>query len=467
VTPGKPFAPTERAAAATPASKSDLNLEIRRNIYDQNGKELTSPDAKPSAEKQANGEAAAANGATGTSSASMEDLVKEPKKQFNCFSCGVDCTRVRYHSAKSAPAATVGATAAKVKYDLCPNCFLEGRFPSSSSAVDFVKLEDTTYSSIPDRDAPWTDAELLLLLEGLELFDDNWSSVADHVGTRTREECVLKFLQLEIEDKYLESEPGVNGSGSLGVLSGGRVPYTQADNPVLSVVGFLAGLGEPAVAAAAAGRTVDEMRRSLRERLEKGIGGEAEESSGKSKDKGKAVDTEIIENEDSMDVDDHPQSSASQTASTATTNKQANALATIPLATSAARAAALASHEEREMTRLVSSAVNTCLQKLELKLQQFNELESVLQAERRELERGRQQLFLDRLAMKKRVKEVEDALRIAMIRGGDEGLRMVGEVARAGFGGEKLGFRGVERPAGGDIRPLSMDNTPGYRIYEM
>jgi SWI/SNF related-matrix-associated actin-dependent regulator of chromatin subfamily C len=463
VTPGKPFAPTERAATATPASKSDLNLEIRRNIYDQNGKELTSPDSKPSAEKQANGEASAANGAAGAGSASIEDLVKEPKKQFNCYSCGVDCTRVRYHSAKSAPAAATGSAAAKVKYDLCPNCFLEGRFPSSSSAVDFVKLEDTTYSSIPDRDAPWADAELLLLLEGLELFDDNWSSIADHVGTRTREECVLKFLQLEIEDKYLENEPGVNGSGNLGVLGGGRVPYTQADNPVLSVVGFLAGLGEPAVAAAAAGRTVDEMRRSLREKLEKGVGGETEETSKKSKDKGKANDAENIKNEDSMDVDDQSQPSAS----VAKTDRQASALATIPLATSAARASALASHEEREMTRLVSSAVNTCLQKLELKLQQFNELESVLQAERRELERGRQQLFLDRLAMKKRVKEVEDALRMATLRSGDEGLRMVQDVSRQGFGGEKLGFRGVERPSSSDVRPLSMEGVPGYRTYEM
>ncbi|KAH0557027.1 hypothetical protein GP486_005180, partial [Trichoglossum hirsutum] len=188
----------------------------------------------------------------------------------------------------------------------------------------------------------------------------------------------------------------------------------------MSVVGFLAGLGEPAVAAAAAGRTVDEMRRSLREKLEKGVGGETAESSGKSKDKGKANDTENIKSEDSMDVDDQSRPSASTTK----TNQPTNPLATIPLATAAARASALASHEEREMTRLVSSAVNTCLQKLELKLQQFNELESILQAERRELERGRQQLFLDRLAMKKRVKEVEDALRMAMLRGGDDGLRM-------------------------------------------
>ncbi|KAI9846597.1 MAG: hypothetical protein M1837_003838 [Sclerophora amabilis] len=509
-TPGKPFMGTERAATATPASKADLNLEIRRNIYDQAGRDLSTPEAK-SAEKLANGEDSVPNGTgnndVGSRSKSIEDLVKEPRKQVNCYSCGVDCTRVRYHSAKSAPpgAATNNASAAaKIKYDLCPNCFLEGRFPNSSSAADFVKLEDTSYSSVPDRDAPWTDAELLLLLEGLELFDDNWSSVADHVGTRTREECVLKFLQLEIEDKYLDNEPTVNGtSSSLSILSGGRAPYSQADNPVMSVVGFLASLGDQSVAAAAAGKTVDEMRRSLRDRLEKGVGGnedgtittggtaDTDKDKGAEMEKGKGKEA-VKDEDDSMEVDNNatqpaseqPQRSRSSAAPTngdPTSSTSPNALATISLATSAARASALASHEEREMTRLVSSAVNLTLQKFELKLQQFNEMESVLQAERRELERGRQQLFFDRLSFKKRVREVQEGLRLASLRGGEEGARMVGEVLsengiNGGNGGpEKLGFKSVHATGnettganvGRDVQMLSAEGAPGFRNYEI
>ncbi|KAI7163378.1 hypothetical protein KC352_g26511, partial [Hortaea werneckii] len=50
------------------------------------------------------------------------------------------------------------------------------------------------------------------------------------------------------------------------------------------------------------------------------------------------------------------------------------------------------------------------LQKLELKLQHFDEMESLLQAERREVERMRQKLFLDRLAFRQRVKETEAKL---------------------------------------------------------
>ena len=32
----------------------------------------------------------------------------------------------------------------------------------------------------------WTDQDTLLLLEGLELYGDNWAEVADHVGTKSQ-----------------------------------------------------------------------------------------------------------------------------------------------------------------------------------------------------------------------------------------------------------------------------------------
>lgn len=83
--------------------------------------------------------------------------------------------------------------------------------PSSHSASDFVKLEDSEYTVASDKDTPWSDSELVLLLEGLENFDDNWEQIANHVGTRTKEECVMKFLQLEIEDKYVEDMPELRG----------------------------------------------------------------------------------------------------------------------------------------------------------------------------------------------------------------------------------------------------------------
>ncbi|KAE8352172.1 hypothetical protein BDV28DRAFT_135561 [Aspergillus coremiiformis] len=445
VKPGKPLPATERAASATPATKGDLNLEIRRNVYDDKGKEIT--PAAEDKEKHINGDGST-NGATGDSAVkAMESASKEPRKKFHCFSCGIDCTRLRFHYAKSTPA-TANPSTPDSKYDLCPNCFLQGRMPSSHSASDFVKLEDNAYSVVPDKDAPWSDSELVLLLEGLENFDENWEQIANHVGTRTKEECVMKFLQLEIEDKYVEDLPDMRSAG-------GREPISHVENPVLSVVAFLAQMAEPAVAAAAAGRSVEEIRKELRKQLEKG--------SEKTQDKGKEKEGGV-KTEDSMDMD----ASTAEVVETTSSDKQTKAsLPTVALATSAARAGALASHEEREMTRLVSAAVNVTLQKFEIKLQQFNEMEEIIEAERRELELARQQLFLDRMAFKKRVKEVQDTLQTVSLKGpGEDANHLLGEAATAGIG-NRFNFQ----PAGSDIRagvqPLSAEAGADYKTLDL
>ncbi|KLJ13829.1 transcriptional adapter 2-alpha [Blastomyces silverae] len=449
VTPGKPHPSTERAVSATPIPKGDLNLEIRRNIYDEKGKGITTAEDK---EKQTNGEAATTNGTGGDSSIkTMEAAAKEPKKIFHCYSCGIDCTRLRFHYAKSAPVSS-NPNAPDTKYDLCPNCFLQGRLPSSHHASDFVKLEDSPYTTIPDRDAPWSNSELLLLLEGLENFDDNWRQIARHVGTRTSEECVMKFLQLEIEDKYLED---TQDSSLIRAMSG-REPISQLDNPVLSVVSYLAEMAEPAVAAAAAGRSVEEIRRELQKQLDRGFAGTApadnqdkdkdmDKDEAKDKDKGK--EGEAMKSEDSMEIDVATEPESSAVVRSTVGDKQASrpSIATIGLATAAARAAAFASNEEREMTRLVAAAVNITLQKFDIKLAQFTELEKIVEAERRDLEQGRQQLFLDRIALKKRIKEVQDLLKSASLEGPEEGAAMAVDAGTVGIG-ERYGF---QQPAAG------------------
>lgn len=311
--------------------------------------------------------------------------------------------------------------------------------PQNHQQIHYVKIENPTYSAIPDRDAPWDDGEVLRLLEALERYDDNWEEVADYVGTRTKEECVVKFLQFEIEDKYLDAEP-VNRSTGISMLGSqqGHLPFSQADNPVMSVIGFLAGLTEPSVTAAAANKTVDAMKQSLREKLEKP----------KSADKGK--EKEEKPDSDSMEIDIRQETT---TTTTTTTTQTLSGLATVPLATVAARSGGLASHEEREMTRLVSAAVNATLMKMELKLNQFNEMEQILNTERRELERGRQQLFLDRLAFKKRIRDVQEGLKTAAATGGEEGMQMAQDIVQEG---EKLTFQGAT-PTAGNVQPPSAE----------
>lgn len=312
--------------------------------------------------------------------------------------------------------------------------------PNTHRSSDFVKLEEPGYTLIPDKDAPWTDSETLLLLEGLELFDENWTQIANHIGTRTQEECVMKFLQLEIQDGYMEDDLDRTAAAK-GSLNG-RDPISQLENPVMSVVSFLAQMADPNVVAAATGRSIEVLQKELRAALEKGMGG-SEDTTDKERD---------VKQEDSMDVDgENPPADSATTGS----RRPMTDLGTVGLATAGTRASALASHEEREMTRLVGAAVNLTLQKLDLKLTQFAEIEAIVQAERRDLERGRQQLFLDRLAFKKRMKDMEDTFRAASLKTPEEGMRMMSE-ALGMASGKRFGFQSSSGMVNG-IGPLSTE----------
>jgi hypothetical protein len=94
---------------------------------------------------------------------------------------------------------------------------------------------------------------------------DTWPKVADHVGTHTVLECITHFLQLPIEDDFLDelekraAQPpgsgGVGGEGGGAAQQGeaadsriGRVPLAGSEgvaaNPVLSLVSGMPGSGE-------------------------------------------------------------------------------------------------------------------------------------------------------------------------------------------------------------------------------
>lgn len=99
----------------------------------------------------------------------------------------------------------------------------------------------------------WTEQETLLLLEGLEMYKDDWNKVCEHVGSRTQDECILHFLRLPIEDPYLEDD-----NGFLGPLAHQPIPFSKAGNPIMSTVAFLASVVDPRVAAAAAKAAMEE-----------------------------------------------------------------------------------------------------------------------------------------------------------------------------------------------------------------
>lgn len=411
-------------------------MEVRRNVYESNGKEATPADLKS---KAANGEVSA----NGTSAEkSLEESLKEEIPKKFCQICGTDCTRAHWHNAKAA-----------TKFDVCPNCFKQNAFPSNHNRSDFVRMENKNYSLVPDREAVWTDEELLLLLEGLEMYDDDWNKISDHVGTRTREECVLKFLQLEIEDDYVEPDPQQKDPGlAVAYLGEGRVPFTQAENPVLSVMAFLAGLADPSVTAAAAGKSIEEVQRVMRQRID---------GPGKSKGKEKASEGGAVQESSTEDVNMDLETVNKSP------DKTREAITSLPFALTAARASALASHEERSLTRLIHLASNLQMQKLELKLQQFGELEQLLKLERKDVERRRQSLFLERLEFQRRQRTVEDALERALNAPSSSAAETLEAVKKIVRGAVSAGNLGVGKQIGADeIEPLKSGDA-GYKGFSI
>ncbi|RSH88701.1 hypothetical protein EHS25_002928 [Saitozyma podzolica] len=395
--------------AANGVSPHPTNLDLRKTIYLSTSK----VSAKPVTVSEAT--SIAANGAEPPAKA----------QSFACETCGTDCTRTRYHSLKDG------------EYTLCPSCFVSGRFPSSMYSGDFVRLDEEAFKhSSAGAGSDWSDEETLLLLEGVEMFDDDWQAVAEHVGTRSKEQCISKFLQLPIEDPYLTSDPAAD-LGPLRYQAGvNGLPFESAENPVMSVVAFLANAVGPAVAAAAAQSALGELAQGMKRKREGGAAGAAKkvkESSEVEGEKGTTegegeVKTEAI-------VVDGEESAAAETAAVTTTGEteesapvEANGdgddssaptkssverAASIALGAAAAKASALAQHEDRRLSTLVSRLVSAQVKKVELKLTMFERLEEVLENEKRNLEVGRQQLFREKINVQKQLENVEEMLKKA------------------------------------------------------
>ncbi|KAE8219819.1 hypothetical protein CF319_g6556 [Tilletia indica] len=491
------------AAGVTDKISSSAS-ELRKDIYQSGLKGFKAIDGTEAASLTAAARQALAAQASAGPGAGAED-----GPSFSCDTCGSDCTRVRYHALTVAD------------FALCPPCYLEGRFPSTMYSGDFVRLEErafkhgatsTSATAALSGDVPadggeadgegWTDAETLRLLEGMEMFGDDWNKVSNHVATRSWQQCITRFLQMPIEDPYLDeglgssaaTKGGSQGRASaasssgvkqseLGMLQYARdpklgIPFSQADNPVMSVVAFLASAVSPAVAAAAAQSALGELTEGLRKRVEGKTSsvGEGSAAAGTSSDtpadKEKAAD-DAMEVDSSAAVEKEGDGSAAKAAADLASgkievvvSKDAQAqiadkaaaaagvdgkekgkegeqavprsaverAAAVALGAAAVKAHVLASVEERECQRLVGQVIDAQLRKMEIKMQQFEELETLLEAERRSIEAGRRQLYIDRLAVQRQLGMVTELLRRAQTNPSEIRLQDVQAASSAAVG---------------------------------
>ncbi|XP_077233305.1 DNA-binding family protein [Tasmannia lanceolata] len=150
-------------------------------------------------------------------SAIADDLVKPegPSVEYHCNSCSADCSRKRYHCQKQAD------------FDLCSECYNDGKFGSGMTPADFILMESAEVPSVSG--GSWTDQETLLLLEALELYGENWNEIAEHVATKTKAQCILHFVQMPIEDPFFEDKDKVD-AGLPGNLD--KNPIKNDSSPI-------------------------------------------------------------------------------------------------------------------------------------------------------------------------------------------------------------------------------------------
>lgn len=270
------------------------------------------------------------------------------------------------------------------------------------------------------RPDSWSASETSALLTAIKEFRNDWYKISRAVGSKTPQECVLKFLQVPIED-------GFDRFSDVGIMKyASNFPVNGVDHPVINNLAFMAQLVDSDVARAAAGRAIKEMDVKIEQKiaafqkeakvaketkkedekheiptkpdtenseldeapkLEKFI--ESDKSMSEQSDK--SMESEATAPSEQLDNPDDPESVLEPSATIGDAAAAAFGIA-------GARSHMFATYEDREMHRLAHSIVNQQLTKVDLKLQKLAELEKIYEKERKLLAKQQQEVFLDRLA---------------------------------------------------------------------
>ncbi|KAF8747735.1 SWIRM protein [Rhizoctonia solani] len=314
------------------------------------------------------------------------------------------CTSLRYHSLT------------RKNYELCPSCYTDARFPSTMLSGDFVRLSGDPVAPAHGTDQPWTDQETLRLLEAIEMHDDDWGAVADQ-DPYLDDGAVALAGRMGAVDLGAAGGKVAASEASLGPLRYGRIPFDQAENPVMSVVAFLASAVAPGVAAAASGERKGRERRPDGDKPTDDTESKEKE---KDKDKEKAAESEVDEKSNSPKPD-KPMDIDSNNPLPTTHVEQ---LASVALSASAATASHISSASLTSIHNLTAQLLQTQMQKLDLKLAAFSKLEELVALERDAVRKERQSLIKERRDLTREKAKVE--------RTRDEVQRVSAEVKRMG-----------------------------------
>ncbi|KAI8083041.1 SWIRM domain-containing protein [Halteromyces radiatus] len=272
------------------------------------------------------------------------------RKIYRCKNCLADCSAIRYQCIK------------RLDLHLCIDCFVHGRFTAVYASSDFVRMDET------NDNEDWTDEEILLLLEGMDQYDDDWLMVSEHVGSRSKEQCITQFLQMPITDDFLTSK--------LSSKEQDQLPFANTANPVMTMIAYLAAHVNPGVGSAAAKAAMKELLQASATLQEK----QQNNTDQQHGDENQTMDVDIDVDEDDDDMDED-----SDTTSTPFSKKVLLSATSAALEAAAIQARKLSSYEDQEIQHWTRLAVKTVVDKLALKIQQYEDFDQVLENDLQEM----------------------------------------------------------------------------------
>ncbi|EGR31581.1 swi snf and rsc complex subunit ssr2, putative [Ichthyophthirius multifiliis] len=92
---------------------------------------------------------------------------------------------------------------------LCVKCYTDNNYPNILSDKDFDKhdiinklqqQQQMQNSELKQTSKPWTNEETYKLLELIDQHQDNWDTIMQSISNRSREEIILHFLKLPIQN---------------------------------------------------------------------------------------------------------------------------------------------------------------------------------------------------------------------------------------------------------------------------
>ena len=110
--------------------------------------------------------------------------------KFHCDVCSSDCTnRVRI------------SCAICPEYDLCVPCFSQGLYNGNHRPFHDYRIIET--NSYPILSEDWGADEELLLIKGAQTLGlGNWQDIAEHIGSRTKEEVAEHYQKYYLDSQY-------------------------------------------------------------------------------------------------------------------------------------------------------------------------------------------------------------------------------------------------------------------------